>query len=368
MVVRSPLILILTIVALGLVTVPAFAATLAEKKAEVQRIEREVAALDARAGAAAAEANAAITAAEEIRAELKQTRTSLATARRDLARSRDRLAKRLRSLYISPEPTLPELLVSGHSLGDIVETSRLIDRTAQADANVLSTTRSRRAELSQLTEKLTRDSKIADERSARAAAQRQRVQALVSARNGVLSNVRGELKKLLEQEQARQRRLAALKLQNGTSVPRSAATVPAVSLPGGSHLFPVAGPTRFSDDWLFSRPGGRYHQGIDLFAERGTPLVAVANGSLYRVGWNGLGGWRLWLRDDAGTTYYYAHLESFADVAREGARVSRGTVVGYMGDSGSARGTGVHLHFEIHPGGGGPVRPWPFVTSWPRAS
>ena len=128
----------------------------------------------------------------------------------------------------------------------------------------------------------------------------------------------------------------------------------------------MAGPTRFTDDWLYPRPGGRYHQGIDLFAERGTPLVAVGDGTVYQVGWNGLGGWRLWLRDTQGNTYYYAHLESFAAAATEGASVTKGTVLGYMGDSGSARGTGVHLHFEIHRGGAGPVRPWPYVTSWPR--
>ncbi|MDH3725746.1 MAG: peptidoglycan DD-metalloendopeptidase family protein [Thermoleophilia bacterium] len=364
---RSRITTLIAAVALALVPASALSATSAEKKAELQRIERELAILDARAGSAAAEANSAIMAAEEIRGELRTTRTDLATARRDLARSRARLAKRLRSLYVNPEPTLPELLVSGHSLGDIVETSRLIDRTAQADAAVLKTTRGRRTELGQLHEKLARDSRVAEERATRARAQRERVQVLLAARRHVLDSVRGELKELLEQERARQRRQAVLKRQTGTSVPRSAAAAPAIPLPGGSHLFPIAGPTRFTDDWLFSRPGGRYHQGIDLFAERGTPLVAVAGGSLFRVGWNGLGGWRLWLRDDAGTTYYYAHLESFADVAGEGARVSRGTVIGYAGDSGSARGTGVHLHFEIHPGGGGPVRPWPYVTSWPRA-
>jgi murein DD-endopeptidase MepM/ murein hydrolase activator NlpD len=366
-IVRSQVTILIAAVVLSLGPASALAATLAEKKAEVQRIERELATLDARAGSAAAEANSAITAAEEIRDELRRTRADLATARSDLARSRTRLAKRLRSLYVNPEPTLPELLVSGHSLGDILETSRLIDRTAQADADVLATTRGRRAELGQLQEKLARDSHLAEERATRAKAQRERVQALVAAGKEALDSVRGELKELLEQERARQRRQAFLKRQTDTSVPRSAATSPAIPLPGGSHLFPIAGPTRFTDDWLYSRPGGRYHQGVDLFAERGTPLVAVADGSLFRVGWNGLGGWRLWLRDDAGTTYYYAHLESFADIAAEGARVSRGTVIGYAGDSGSARGTGVHLHFEIHPGGGGPVRPWPYVTAWPRA-
>ena len=92
----------------------------------------------------------------------------------------------------------------------------------------------------------------------------------------------------------------------------------------------------------------------------------MADGSLFRVGYNGLGGWRLWLRDDAGTTFYYAHLSAYAPVAVEGVRVARGTVLGYVGDSGDAAGTSPHLHFEIHPGEGAPVPPYPIVTGWPR--
>ncbi|MEQ9094040.1 MAG: M23 family metallopeptidase, partial [Miltoncostaeaceae bacterium] len=133
-----------------------------------------------------------------------------------------------------------------------------------------------------------------------------------------------------------------------------------------SHVYPLAGASHFSDDWLYPRPGGRYHEGIDLFAARGTPVVAVAGGTLSRVGYSGISGNRLWLRDDAGTEFFYAHLDAFAPAAAEGARVEKGTVIGYNGDTGDARGTSPHVHFEIHPGGGGPIRPYPIVSAWPR--
>ena len=61
--------------------------------------------------------------------------------------------------------------------------------------------------------------------------------------------------------------------------------------------------------------------------------MAVADGSLYNVGYNGLGGWRLWLRDGGGTTFYFAHLSAYSAAAREGASVSRGTVIGYVGNT-----------------------------------
>lgn len=147
------------------------------------------------------------------------------------------------------------------------------------------------------------------------------------------------------------------------STPTTSSAAPAPS----THVFPIQGPSTFSDDWLASRRGGSLHEGIDLFAARGTPVVAAADGGLYNVGWNTLGGWRLWLRDGAGTTFYYAHLDSYAPAAQEGASVSRGTLLGYVGDSGDAKGTSPHVHFEIHPGGGGPVRPYPIVAAWPRS-
>jgi murein DD-endopeptidase MepM/ murein hydrolase activator NlpD len=150
-------------------------------------------------------------------------------------------------------------------------------------------------------------------------------------------------------------------------MPYAGSTAIPGALPAGDFLFPVAGPTTFTNDWMYPRPGGRSHQGIDLFAARGTPVVAVADGSLFNVGYNGLGGWRLWVRDTSGNAFYYAHLSAYSPAAVEGATVARGTVLGYVGDTGDARGTPNHLHFEIHPGGGGPVPPYPIVTGWPRA-
>ncbi len=177
---------------------------------------------------------------------------------------------------------------------------------------------------------------------------------------------------LLRAEEQRLARLAAEKRARA-SVTARASTAAATSssddvgtLPGGGHVYPLAGSSTFSDDWLAPRPGGRYHEGIDLFAARGTPVVAVADGTLFRVAYSGISGNRLWLRDAAGTEFFYAHLDSYAPAAREGATVTKGTVVGYNGDSGDARGTPPHVHFQIHPGGGGPVRPYPIVSAWPR--
>ncbi|HEX6222263.1 MAG TPA: peptidoglycan DD-metalloendopeptidase family protein [Acidimicrobiia bacterium] len=129
----------------------------------------------------------------------------------------------------------------------------------------------------------------------------------------------------------------------------------------GSFICPLPpGQTSFIDSWGFPRPGGRRHQGVDMFAARGTPIYAVQSGTATPSS-NSLGGITVHLRADTGFTYYYAHLDSRAISGSQ--RVDQGQVVGYNGNSGNALGTSPHLHFEIRPGGGGPVNPYPTVRA-----
>jgi murein DD-endopeptidase MepM/ murein hydrolase activator NlpD len=152
-------------------------------------------------------------------------------------------------------------------------------------------------------------------------------------------------------------------------LPRQAA--PEVALaPGDGYVFPVFGDVGYSDDWLAPRAGTGSHYGNDLFADTGTPVVAVADGTLSKVGVNTLGGNRLWLTDERGNWFYYAHLSAYAPAAVEGARVTRGQVIGFVGNTGQAITTPPHLHFEIHPGGmdAEAVNPYPHLLAWERGS
>ncbi|MGA0122283.1 MAG: choice-of-anchor P family protein [Gaiellales bacterium] len=134
----------------------------------------------------------------------------------------------------------------------------------------------------------------------------------------------------------------------------------------GAYMFPVLGSTTadFSDDWGAPRATTGQHQGIDIFAPAGTPILAITDGTVFRVGWNSLGGRRLWMADRHGNLFYFAHLAGFSPLAKEGAQVRRGDVIGFVGTSGDAQGTPPHLHFEIHPGGGWAIPPFPYVTTW----
>jgi murein DD-endopeptidase MepM/ murein hydrolase activator NlpD len=135
-------------------------------------------------------------------------------------------------------------------------------------------------------------------------------------------------------------------------------------LVGPSYVFPVAGGAHYGHDYGNFRADTIFHQGSDLFAPEGSPLVAVQAGVLHNVGWNRLGGWRLWIEDVNHTWFYYAHLSAFAPIAVEGAHVNAGDVVGFMGHTGDAVGGPSHLHFEIHPGGQWSVPPYDYLQAW----
>lgn len=144
---------------------------------------------------------------------------------------------------------------------------------------------------------------------------------------------------------------------------------------GGGYVFPVYGTASFGDSFGAPRPNvsGGWHHGEDIFARLGTPLLAVADGTLHTIGFNKIGGYRLWLRDTAGNEFYYAHMSAYSPLAVEGRRVQAGDVLGYVGNSGDAEGGAFHVHFEIHPaamaglGYDGVVAPYPILLAWRRA-
>jgi Peptidase family M23 len=140
------------------------------------------------------------------------------------------------------------------------------------------------------------------------------------------------------------------------------------------YVFPVYGSASYGDTFGAPRgdvPGG-WHHGDDIFAPLGAPVLAVADGTVFSVGPEKVGGNRLWLQDDAGNQYYYAHLSAYSPLAHNGSRVHAGDVLGFVGNTGDATGGAYHLHFEVHPvallflGYDGAVDPTPYLDAWRR--
>jgi hypothetical protein len=141
-------------------------------------------------------------------------------------------------------------------------------------------------------------------------------------------------------------------------------------LTGNRYVFPVYGASSYSDTFGAPRADVAWHHGDDIFAPLGAPLLAVADGTVFSVGWNHLGGYRLWLRDEAGNQFYYAHLSAYSPLAVNGNHVQAGAVLGFVGNTGDAVGTPYHLHFEVHPksllylGYDGAVDPTQYLDAW----
>ena len=134
---------------------------------------------------------------------------------------------------------------------------------------------------------------------------------------------------------------------------------PAANVSGGIAC-PVGTPRSYSDTWGAPRSGGRSHLGTDILAPIGTPNYAYESGTITMLMNSSLGGISLYMRGASGNVYFYTHLSGYAATAREGKHVEAGELIAYGGDSGNAAGI-PHTHFEVMPGGGSNVNPYPYV-------
>jgi murein DD-endopeptidase MepM/ murein hydrolase activator NlpD len=127
---------------------------------------------------------------------------------------------------------------------------------------------------------------------------------------------------------------------------------------------PVAGVdvSGLRDSWHVPRDGGaRRHEGMDIFAPRGRPVLAATEGIVLGVGLDRLGGKVVWVLGPGGQRHYYAHLDRYGDVW-PGQRIAAGQVIGYVGNTGNARGGPTHLHYGIYTAAG-PIDPYPLLRA-----
>ena len=120
-----------------------------------------------------------------------------------------------------------------------------------------------------------------------------------------------------------------------------------------------------TNTWHAPRGADRRHEGQDIFAPRGTPILSATEGYIVRIGENSLGGQTVSVMGAGGRVYYYAHLDSYAPRIEEGDYVTTKTVLGYVGTTGNAAGTPPHLHFGVYSAGGA-INPLPLLSDRPQ--
>jgi murein DD-endopeptidase MepM/ murein hydrolase activator NlpD len=326
---------------ISLLVFPSYAHAASEK----EKLEAQLADIRSDLKQAGKEYDEAFWRLDETDVRLSNVETDIQATEAELVNSRALLSDRVARAYRSDPTDYLTVLFEVSSFQEMATRIEYLQRIGRADSETIEQCMQLQEELS------TKQVELQAEREERAAA----VEELDSKKDALEKRLS---KKKAEYDEV-QRKLAAAARRESSAGSRSYAGSSSYGTPGANGMiFPVQGANYYSDTWGASRSGGRRrHKGTDIMASHGTPCVAVLSGSV-RTKSNGLGGKTIWLTADNGYQFYYAHLQGYAVTS---GRVSAGQVIGYVGSTGNASASAPHLHFQIHPGGGGAVNPYPYL-------
>ncbi len=360
---RLSLTLIITSLLMGISAAPSFADEISNKQQQAKAAEQQLNSLQGQMNRLASELNATQSRLASLEDGIERNQAELKASEAECSRWQAVLSKRLVEMYKEGTSDSLEVLLDCEDLDTFLNSYDYMSRIGTRDAETIANTQSLTLDIQQKKAELDSQKAEREAQLANLENEKQSLQGKLSEQKSLLDGLNSDVASLLS---ARYQSIAAATSGSAnSSAPRSSASgspAPSSSVPRGipgvnGLFFPVAGPHSYTNDWGAPRVVGATHKGTDIMASRGTPLVAVTSGTVTQNSQKNAGNYII-LRGDNGDSYYYMHMDSFA----ASGRVSAGQVVGYVGDTGNAKGT-PHCHFEWHPGGGGPVNPYPLLRA-----
>lgn len=363
-------ILITLLLTLALST-PLIASPLEDKKQEATDLKAQMSQVDARLGDSVSQYEEAYAKLTQINSAIQDNLAKLENTKEQLESNRQIIDQRLNSIYRNREIGVMSVILGAQDFENFLSRLRYLKNIFEEDITTLKEIESLKKEQEE------RDAKLAENKAKqrviinKVEAEKAELEKALKQKQELMASVTTEIKSIEEEERRRQEEekkkaladLAAINnnTNGGTSDSTNTASSGATSFaPDSSFTFPVTQPYTYCDSWHAPRVG-HLHQGTDIFALRGTAARACVNGWILRLSNGELGGIGITLRDQSGNTYYYGHFDGRPPGLYEGMPVSAGQTIGYVGDTGNAKGTPPHVHFEIHPGGGSAVNPYPIL-------
>lgn len=330
---RMRMLLVAFLIAVFALNTSAFGA-----QTQVQKLQDQIKALSSEASKAGKAYSDAYWKLDATRVQMARVDADLNEAQARLDQVNSRLSTRATELYRSGGADYIGILLSSDDFDEMLLRLEYVQRVGRQDADIIAEVETVQAELTAKRAELESLRSVQADDAARLKKEADRVDAQLKAQQTEYNRLQKELSAAIAKERA----------STGSTTARSG--------PNGM-VFPVAGPNTYTDTWGAARSGGRSHKGTDIMAREGVPCVAVLSGTV-RAKDNSLGGKTIWLTADNGWAFYYAHLSSYKVTS---GRVEAGQVIGYVGSTGNASASAPHLHFEIHPGGGSAVNPYPYL-------
>ncbi|MDI6830955.1 MAG: peptidoglycan DD-metalloendopeptidase family protein [Actinomycetota bacterium] len=327
---------------------PAGADSVSEKKEQARQVEQQLRSLQAELNRLTSELNQTQSRLASVEAKIEANQVRLQQAEAEYRRWQGILSDRLVAMYKEGNTSALDVLLECDDFETFVNSYSYMTRIGSHDAETIQATRDLMAEIKARRAELEGARAEYQAYSNSLQSQRSAVQSKLNEQKAILAGIDAEVASLLSRRYG-----------GGGGGGGGGGTGWNIGPVNGLY-FPVAGPHSYVNDWGAPRSVGRTHKGCDIMADYGTPCVAITSGTVVqRRGGNA--GLYVFLYGDNGHLYYYMHLQSYG----ASGRVSAGQVIGYVGDTGNARGC-PHLHFEWHPNGGAAVNPYPLLVAIDR--